>query len=390
MAKNDEKNMQMMENSWLSLLDAARKDPPPVITPEYARVLATLDGMLETGTGAGMPLSVAVEKFLEDRRSTGISESGFSGYRGILKEMVSIVGAEKAVRRLTVADVSPYKAHVQGNPEWAESTKKNKFVACATFFKWMRSEGLSAAALEDSFASVKIPKSATRKTSKNVSYEYDDLHPIYDLIKQEKNRKGETFDYRWRYWVFMLLLYHGARPGEICQLYTEDIGEERGSRIPCIFIGEGEGEKSVKTDGSRRITPIHPALIADGFLDYVADRRRRREKQLFALTPHARNGYAHAAGKWFRDYVFTPLYDEKKISHRYSLADARHTWETQVNSLPLSDHERRLAARITGRAIQVQGMAQTVVSVQMKHYVTKDLPTVDKLDVLKKVKFPIP
>jgi len=62
----------------------------------------------------------------------------------------------------------------------------------------------------------------------------------------------------------LLGAYSGARLSEICQLRVQDIAEVNG--IWCMKIVPEAG--SVKTAGSERIVPLHPAVIEAGFLQY--------------------------------------------------------------------------------------------------------------------------
>jgi integrase len=83
-----------------------------------------------------------------------------------------------------------------------------------------------------------------------------------------------------RYWLPLIMLYSGARPGEIAQLLTADVRQIHGTW--CIHITEeGDEAKSVKTKGSQRVVPVHPELERLGFLDYCAGMRERGERRLF-------------------------------------------------------------------------------------------------------------
>ncbi|MGJ5051143.1 DUF6538 domain-containing protein [Bradyrhizobium oligotrophicum] len=67
-------------------------------------------------------------------------------------------------------------------------------------------------------------------------------------------------------WVPWIGAYTGARLSEICQLRFEDVLEIED--IWCMkFVPEAG---SLKTSGSERIVPVHPALIESGLLSYVA------------------------------------------------------------------------------------------------------------------------
>lgn len=123
----------------------------------------------------------------------------------------------------------------------------------------------------------------------------------------------------WKFWIDPLRLYTGARVSEISQLYTNDIIEVNG--IPCIsFVNdsvdeededEGGGAVSkaetieefrrLKNRASRRIIPIHPALIEMGFLDWVEKRQERvgREPGLlfYGLTWEPKSGFGRKASR---------------------------------------------------------------------------------------------
>jgi integrase len=70
---------------------------------------------------------------------------------------------------------------------------------------------------------------------------------------------------RWLPWVLCLT---GARLNEIGQANKTDLEMRDG--VPVFRIhNQGDG-RSVKNADSRRAVPLHPALVAEGFLDYVA------------------------------------------------------------------------------------------------------------------------
>lgn len=86
-----------------------------------------------------------------------------------------------------------------------------------------------------------------------------------------------------RFWVPLIMLFSGARPGEIGQLAVGDVRQDHGHWIMHITTeGDDHSEgKSVKTPGSMRVVPVHPNLIELGFLDYHAQRQREGGNQLF-------------------------------------------------------------------------------------------------------------
>ena len=124
-----------------------------------------------------------------------------------------------------------------------------------------------------------------------------------------------------RFWVPLIMLYSGARPAEVAQLSIDDVRQEHGHWIMNITT-EGEGDKSVKTDGSMRVLPVHSQLVALGFLDYHAAMKKAGHSRLFPLAE--RNERGQMMADFSRDF---PRYLTKiglKEGRGLSLYSFRH------------------------------------------------------------------
>ena len=133
-------------------------------------------------------------------------------------------------------------------------------------------------------------------------------------------------------WIPLIALFNGMRQGEICQLFCDDVVSVDG--IPCFRIRDFAPRKqSVKNEQSRRTIPIHPTLLALGFLDFVASRSRLRFERLWeGVSSHAvdyyekQDSYTHYFEKWynqtFRKYVILDAADRK----RKPFHSLRHTF----------------------------------------------------------------
>lgn len=86
-----------------------------------------------------------------------------------------------------------------------------------------------------------------------------------------------------RFWVPLIMLFSGARPGEIGQLAVSDVRQEHGHWIMHITTEGDETDqgKSVKTGGSMRVVPVHPELIKLGFITYHEKRVKDGGTALF-------------------------------------------------------------------------------------------------------------
>ncbi|MEQ4573687.1 MAG: site-specific integrase [Gammaproteobacteria bacterium] len=103
-------------------------------------------------------------------------------------------------------------------------------------------------------------------------------------------------------WAALLGLYTGARAGEVGQLLTTDVFDADG--VPAIRISDEGEHQRVKTDASNRIVPVHPDLLALGFLDYVDSLRSRGDVRIFPqASPDAKNGAGNWISKAFSYYL---------------------------------------------------------------------------------------
>jgi len=90
-----------------------------------------------------------------------------------------------------------------------------------------------------------------------------------------------------RYYLPLLGAYAGLRLEEACQLHVADVGSEDG--IAFLNIQPGDG-KQLKSRAAKRRVPLHPVLIAAGFLRHVEDARRKGAVLVFPELEGRRGG----------------------------------------------------------------------------------------------------
>jgi integrase len=133
---------------------------------------------------------------------------------------------------------------------------------------------------------------------KRRGYNEDDAGRILEAARKE--------NYAHLRWVPWIEACTGARLDEICGAHAADVYEF--GRVWCLDIRfDNRGaDGSLKNEGSERKVPLHPALIAEGFLDYV--RSLPKDGPLFpGITPdrfgsRAGNG-TKTIGRWIRERV---------------------------------------------------------------------------------------
>ncbi len=144
-------------------------------------------------------------------------------------------------------------------------------------------------------------------------------------------------------WVPLLGAYSGARLSEICQLRVQDITEVNG--ISCMKIVPEAG--SLKTLGSERVVPLHPAVIEAGFLQFVSN---LAPGPLFPALPpdvfgkRGGNG-TKVIGRWVRHLGLT----DKRISpshswrHRFKTLSRRHELMADIVNAITGHHRKTVA-----------------------------------------------
>jgi integrase len=114
--------------------------------------------------------------------------------------------------------------------------------------------------VENPFAGL-APRVKKRPHGPRGPYTEDDAHRLLQAARGER-----TALLRWLPW---LLCFTGCRIAEACQAVREDVKRIGEDGIWYLHVhGEGDG-RTLKTVHSERMIPLHPALIAEGFIDYV-------------------------------------------------------------------------------------------------------------------------
>lgn len=117
------------------------------------------------------------------------------------------------------------------------------------------------------------------------------------------NKPGTVLIRDHRFWVPLIMLYSGARPAEIAQLLLTDVRQEGETWIFDITETSDDSDediKSVKTDGSRRMVPVHSELVRLGFLAYLTDIRKAEHSRVFPFA--TRNSRGQMISDFSRDF----------------------------------------------------------------------------------------
>lgn len=213
----------------------------------------------------------------------------------------------------------------------AASTINNYAGTWSAFFEWATHKGY---ALRDYAAGLQVERDRTRSFRRGFTAE--ELKAIFE---------GDYFrlaqyDEPAKFWIPILMLYSGARINELTQLVVDDIDVLNG--IPCILIWDDDADKQrLKNRASRRLIPIHPTVIALGFLDYVETRRKSGARRLF-VRPDGNAIHRKYLGNWWGRFL-------TNIGVKDGLGVDAHAFRHTTISYWMNAHvKERFAAAICG------------------------------------------
>lgn len=231
-------------------------------------------------------------------------------YRGTFRALARVLGFDD-VQRITADDVVRFKeARLAEGKD--PGTVADDVLNAGAVFRWAAKNRKVAG---NPFAGM-APKVKRRGPAPREPYSDDDARRILTAARKE------TGALRWLPW---LLCFTGARLGELAELRRRDVREDSG--VPILDIRPTEA-RAGKNETMQRMIPLHPALIAEGFLRYVAELPHDPDGPLFPSVTASKDGTrttnAQAEhGRWMRDVV--GIKDPKKApahSWRHRMEDA--------------------------------------------------------------------
>ncbi|CDU08787.1 conserved hypothetical protein [Vibrio coralliirubri] len=229
------------------------------------------------------------------------------------------------IAEATSADIMRY-LDVLNSEKRAPKTNKDYFASTKQFLKWLNIMGYAspnpAESITGKFKAIKhASEERDRWTQEELQFLFD--HPEY-------LRKNDDFK-----WVTLLQLYHGLRPNEACQLHTNDIKHQGG--IYYLSITDSASKQHLKNEHAVRPIPLHSEILANGFIEFVEQRTKRRNRAIFNFVPFGRDD------DWSKHYrsVFGKMQTKigMKPGKRPTPYGLRHTFIDELKIARILEHE---------------------------------------------------
>lgn len=261
----------------------------------------------------------------------------------------------KFVEQLEVANITSsvamvYRDELLGRG-LSHKTLRDYFAAIKQFMNWCVVQELINT---NPFAHIKLPTKSTSSHSQRQRWGKKELTRLFS--SRAFQEQDSSFQ-----WATKVMMLHGCRPSEACQLRVVDIKID--DIIPTISFTDNGELQHLKNASSKRQVPIHKELVKMGFLEYVKSRQDQKQMQLFDFTPRGKDS------DWSKDFrdsmgdVLTAC--GFKAGNRPTAYSFRHTF---VDELKQSNIDEHVVAQIVGH---------TNTSMTYGHY-GKQLP-VEKL-----------
>ena len=149
-------------------------------------------------------------------------------------------------------------------------------------------------------------------------------------------KPGAVHPRRSRFWLPVICLFHGLRLNEAAQLSVDDIQDRDG--LPIIAVRAAQRGQRVKSKAGTRVVPLHPEILALGFLDFVEKAREAGAARLFPeLRQDARGYHSDAFQKWFSRFLASC----GAARDGTSFHSFRHGWADRLREAGVPEDRRR-------------------------------------------------
>jgi integrase len=206
-----------------------------------------------------------------------------------------------------------------------------------TFFKWAIGKGYIHG--KNFFEGQKIQSAAQRETDTETARQPFSDNDLQKIFSPESYRSRKT---AYDFWFPLIALFSGLRLNEIAQLYLTDIALLDG--IWTFDINANAPDKRLKNATSKRLVPVHPQLLALGFLEFFEDVKKQGKSRLFSQLTYVEGSYGRQPSRNFAAYLTSiGITETEKVFHSF-----RHTFNDNLKQVALLPDEAR--SELSGHA----------------------------------------
>ncbi|MCA3247355.1 MAG: site-specific integrase [Azospirillum sp.] len=294
------------------------------------------------------------QRFLEARGDRPLStyrKQDGREFRALLQKLPKSWTLQPVLKGLGIVEAAE-KARSLGLPPMSDKNVNKLVDYVGSFWRWAARHYDEAP--PNPFAGLKLALQTSARDERH-PFTLEELRTIFSAprfvgcagLKQLNEPGAYVPRDRGVFWVPLLALFSGARLGELVQLRTADVLEFGGHWV--ISIHENAEDMRLKTAHSARVVPVHPELVAFGFLDFVKARRDADDERLFPELKKGEDGYysspfSKSFARWLR---ILGIKDRKNAFHSF-----RHNFIDARRAAGVSDEQGNA---LVGHALKGQG-----------------------------------
>lgn len=219
---------------------------------------------------------------------THVGQASRESWSGKLRNLAKFASKEHDVASITQGDVVAWRDHRKKSGTSPRTISEGDLAGTRAIFNWAVGEASLPSIMVNPVTGVSIDfKAPPRLREKGFNLKEAELVLRASQVPAVGFTEAGAGARRWVPW---LCAFNGARVGEVGQVHSRNVFEEEtpsGLKIWCLRMSPEDG--SMK-GGKARVVPIHPQIIEQGFLDYVA---LRKGKPLFYEPALARKEGTH-------------------------------------------------------------------------------------------------
>ena len=291
----------------------------------------------QTNSVANVTLTDALIKFIASKQKQSVSVLTVKQLNQRIGHFIERTHLDD-VFDITSAEAMEYKDCLL---EEGRSHKSNKdyLAAVSQFFKWCK---LMRYTSVNPFDEVKLSKPSNQAGHDLARQRWQPEQLKHVLQSQDFIDTQADFK-----WITLLMLYHGLRPSEACQLHSNDITTIDGINV--IHVTNEGMSQQLKTAQSKRTVPLHQKLIELGLVDFVQTMTNRTSKTsqltsnpLFHYQPSSDGVWSHKFCREFGKLLDQLHFIAGKRPTAYSF---RHTFIDELKQLQI---EESMVAQLVG------------------------------------------
>jgi integrase len=289
-----------------------------------------------------LTLSAIVDEQVK-RRSLGTAAKPFPAktvnkFKMVAAEFAKHRGSADATT-VTPKEVDAWMVSMLQEGKLSNTTIRQRIGNLSTIIEWAIKQSLGELYPNGNPVAKVTPPEGQSVRSEDRTLRLDEARKI--LLASRKETKPEL---RWGPW---LLAYSGARVGEIAQLTVNDFFQHGGHWFYRIT---SKGGKRVKVQSSIRRVPIHPAVVAEGFLTYLRDSGLPKDARLFPVRTNEN------LQSWIRnDLQLT----RKELAPNHGW---RHLFEDLALLAGMQESAKRyITGRVTGHSSEGYGKSDAML-----------------------------